>query len=308
MTDQVLVTGATGKQGGAVARALLAAGTRVRALVRDPGSDRAQAVAALGAELVRGDLNDPATLQAATTGVRAVFSVQTPVLDDLDSDGESVRGTNLVRAAYEAGVEQFVHTSVSGAGEHHRTAPGWAEGRWNRHYWESKAVIDDLVREVGFPYWTVLKPAGFMENLLEWSPLFGDWKKTGFITAFAADTRLSFVAVQDIGAAAAAVFADPRRFHGLDVELAGDLLTMTEMAAVLAEVSGRQVDAPVLTSAEAIERGLDPMIVSHQEWLNEVGAPARPEHAHALGLTTTDFRTWAWQSAGPACTAGRTRP
>src|SRR5690349_15597550 len=100
----VLVTGATGKQGGATARALLAAGIGVRALVRDPA--KARPLADLGAELVRGDLNDPASLRAAAEGVRGVFSVQIADLDDLGGDGEVIRGRNLVAAAREVGVEQ----------------------------------------------------------------------------------------------------------------------------------------------------------------------------------------------------------
>src|SRR5947199_8911673 len=123
----VLVTGATGKQGGAAARALLKAGIPVRALVRNP--DRARAVRELGAELVVGDLHDPESLAPAMKGVRGVFSVQLPDMANLDGDSEWVQGRNLVDAAREAGVAHFVHTSVSGAGQH-RSAPGWAEARW----------------------------------------------------------------------------------------------------------------------------------------------------------------------------------
>lgn len=188
---------------------------------------------------------------------------------------------------------------MSGAGEHHRTAPGWEEGRWDRHYWESKASIDDLVRTAGFRYWTILKPSTFMENLVGWSYLFGDWATDGFVTALAADTKLPLVAVRDIGTAGAAAFGDPEKFNGRDVELAGDHLTMTEIAETLTGVLGRTIEAPVLSSPEAIRRGLAPQMANMQEWLNEVGAPARPEHARALGLTVTDFRTWADETLRP---------
>ncbi|MBB5867297.1 uncharacterized protein YbjT (DUF2867 family) [Allocatelliglobosispora scoriae] len=286
-----LVIGATGKQGGATARALLDAGWPVRALVRDVGVPPARELAARGAELVRGDLDDPASLVAAATGVSSVFSIPFPDLADLASDAELRRGRNLVTAAREAGVPQFVHTSVSGAGDF--SAPGWAEGRWDRHYWDSKAGIDELVRTSGFAHWTVLKPATFMENLLGWSYLFGDWTAGGFVTGFAADTVLAWIAVQDIGDAAAAAIADPARFGGHDIELAGDLLTMTETAAIVSEVLGRTVPAPVLTIDEAIERGLPAFMGQAVDRINVVGSPARPEHAHAFGLHTTDFRTWA---------------
>jgi len=294
----VLVTGGTGKQGGAVARALLAGGVAVRALVRDPQAEAAKALEALGAELVVGDLDEPGTLVPAATGARGVFSVQTPDVTDLGSDAEVVRGRNLVAAALAAGVPQFVHTSVAGAGEFARSAPGWDEGRWNTHYFESKAAIDEAVRTAGFASWTVLKPATFMENLLGWSFMFGNWAQDGFVTTFAPDTKLSWVAVDDIGTAAAAAFGDPARWHGVDLDLAGERLTMTEVAATLTEVLGRPVPAPVLTAEEAVARGLPEMMVPMQEWTEVVGSPARPEQAHAYGLTTTDFRTWAASHLG----------
>lgn len=293
--DPVLVTGATGRQGGAVARALLAAGRPVRALVRDARSGGARSLEALGAGLVPGDLYDRDSLVDAATGARAVFSVQTPDMADLRSDSERVHGKNLVEAAKAAGVAQFVHTSVSGAGEYHRSAPGWKEGRWKgfEHYFESKAYTDEPVRVAGFAHWTILKPATFMENLVGWSPMFGNWTDGGFVTGFAADTWLSLVTVRDIGAAGAAIFDEPGRFDGLDIELAGDHLTMTEISRILSGVLGRTIDAPVLSTAEAVERGLMPVMVEAQEWMNEVGSPARPAHARDLGLATTDFETWA---------------
>lgn len=294
----VLVAGGTGRQGGAAARALLAAGTPVRALVRDPGSAKAAALSEAGAELVQGDLGVPESLAPAVAGVRGVFSVQTPDITDLGSDSERIHGRNLIEAAREAGVEQFVHTSVSSAGDFHRSMPGWAEGRWDRQYWESKADIDDWVRTAGFRHWTVLKPATFMDNLVGWSAMFGDWSDGTIVTSLAADTRIALVAVDDIGAAAAAAFADPGRFHGHDVQLAGDVLTLTEMAAILSEVLGRRVEAPVLSAAEAVRRGMHPAMTSMMEWANEVGNPARPEDTSAFGLPTTDFRTWAARTFG----------
>ena len=294
----VLVTGGTGKQGGAVARALLTGGVAVRALVRDPHTEAARALAGLGAELVAGDLDDPGSLVPAVTGARGVFSVQVPDVTDLGSDAEVVRGRNLVAAARAAGVPQFVHTSVAGAGEFARSAPGWDEGRWNTHYWETKAAIDEAVRAAGFASWTVLKPATFMENLLGWSYMFGDWVQDGFVTVLRAETKLSWVAVDDIGTAAAAAFADPARWHGVDLELAGDRLTMPEVAAILTEVLGRPVPAPVLTADEAVARGLPAMMVPLQEWTDVVGSPARPEQAHAYGLPTTGFRAWATAHLG----------
>lgn len=289
----VLVIGATGNQGGATARALLDRGVAVRALVRDTRSDKAQALQERGAELVIGDLDDAASLVAAAEGADGVFSIPYPDVTDLAGDAEVVRGRNVVEAARKAGVAQVVHSSVSGAGEFHRTQPGWAEGRWDKHYWESKAAIDEAVRTGGFERWTVLKPATFMENLTGWSYLFGDWSSGTIVTGFAADTRIPWIAVDDIGEAAAIAFTEPGRLDGMDVELAGDMLTMTETAAILSEVTGRTISAPVLTPLEAVERGMLPAMVNGVERINANGTPARPEDVRALGLPTTDFRTWA---------------
>ncbi|MEU7676503.1 NmrA/HSCARG family protein [Micromonospora taraxaci] len=289
----VLVIGATGKQGGATARALLDRGVPVRALVRDPGTDSAQALRDRGAELVTGDLDDAESLLAAADGMDGLFSIPYPDVTDLQGDAEVTRGRNVVEAARRAGVSHVVHSSVSGAGDFHRNQPGWAEGRWDRHYWESKAAIDEMVRSGGFAHWTVLKPSTFMENLVGWSYLFGDWSSGTIITGFAADTRLPWIAVDDIGEAAAIAFTNPGKLDGQDVELAGDLLTMTEVAAILSEVTGRAITAPVLTPQDAVERGLLPAMVNAVERINEIGSPARPEMARALDLPTTDFRTWA---------------
>lgn len=288
----VLVTGATGKQGGAAARALLAAGVPVRALVRDPAGERAQAVAALGAELVTGDLHDRESVRLAALGARAVFSVQMPDMNDLEGDSELVQGRNLVDAARDAGVAQFVHTSVSGAGQH-RAAPGWTEGRWTNmeHYFTTKTAIQDRVREAGFEHWTLLKPGFFMENFLPPSFILPNGPQGGLATIIRSDTELSLVAVADIGAAAAAAFTDPARFHEVELELASERLSMTRIAEVFTGVFGIEITAPDMTPDEAVAAGMPEYGLMH-EWQNAVGQPARPEFARALGIPLTSFTEW----------------
>src|SRR5690242_8452187 len=207
MTDLVLVTGATGQQGGIVARRLLADGVPVRALVRRPASDAAQAIAAEGAELVVGDLTDRTTLAPALNGVRAVFSLQTPDLDDLTSDAERIGGLNLVAAAREAGVEQFVHSSVSGIAKFlEEDAAGRAEAWGTPHYWHSKAAVGLALPAAGFQSWTELRPAFFTTNLVRPSIWFENLTGETIVTAIDADKPLAVVVPQDIGSAAAAAF------------------------------------------------------------------------------------------------------
>ncbi len=291
----VLVAGATGKQGGATARALLAADVPVRALVRDAGSDRAKAVEALGAELVTGDLHDRASVVRAAEGTRAVFSVQMPAItaDGFDFDGEVAQGVNLVEAARAAGVPQFVHTSVTGAGRH-TEHPAWTEGRWSvEPALTAKSAIQERVRSAGFPRWTILKPGFFMENFLPSAAfLFPRGVEGGLVSILRPETRLSLVAVEDVGRAAAAAVADPVRFDRVELELASDWLSMTEIAEVLSRVLGRPLAAPDMKEEEALAAGMPAMGASH-EWLNVAPQPGRPEYARALGIPLTGFESWA---------------
>ncbi|RKG81744.1 NmrA/HSCARG family protein [Corallococcus exercitus] len=291
----VLVTGATGRQGGAAARALRADGVAVRALVRNPEAPAVAALRALGVEIVPGNLDDPSSLRVACRGVDAVFSVQTPDLQDLAGDSETRHGRSLVEAALAEHVPQFVHTSVSGAGAHHRGVPGWKEGRWKtlEHYWESKAYLDELVKSAGFPHWTVVKPCFFMENMVRPSFLFANWVEDRLLTTLKPDTRLSLIAVDDIGKTVARIIAEPERFDRREIELAGDILSLREMAEVLSEVWKTKIEAPDLSPEEALAQGLHPAFVTSQVFMNENPSPAHPDEARSLGLTPRTFVEWA---------------
>jgi uncharacterized protein YbjT (DUF2867 family) len=147
---KILVTGATGKQGGSVVRHMLGRGWNLRALTRDPGSRAARALADKGVEIVPGDLEDPDSFHAAARGVYGVYSVQ-----DFWSVGakrEVIRGKNLAVAAKKAGVEHFVYSSVGGA-----------ERNTGIGHWESKWEIEKHIRKLGLRS-TVLRPVAFMEG------------------------------------------------------------------------------------------------------------------------------------------------
>ncbi|SDD30957.1 NmrA family NAD(P)-binding protein [Glycomyces harbinensis] len=297
----VLVTGATGKQGGATARALLAAGVPVRALVRDPTTENARAVEALGAELATGDLHDRESVTEAAKGARAVFSVQMPAFsaDGIDFDGEIAQGVNLIEGAKAAGVGQFVHTSVTGAGQH-TEHPLWEEGRWAvEASFNAKAAIQDRVRDAGFPHWTLIKPGFFMDNFLpSMAYLFPRGIEGGLVGILKPSTHLSLTAVRDIGAAAAAAFAEPERFNGVELEMASEDLSMTEIAEVLSRALATPIAAPDMTVQEALDAGMPPMGAS-LEWMNAAGQPARPEFARAFGIPLTGFEEWAHEHMRP---------
>ncbi|WP_157944623.1 NmrA family NAD(P)-binding protein [Mangrovicella endophytica] len=282
----ILVTGATGKQGGATARALLAEGALVHALVRNPKAEAAGALEALGATLVVGDLDDRGTLISACSGAYGVFSVQNPDFDNLEADTEGVRGRNLVDASKIAGVTHFIQTTATGVGDYYRQS-GWAERRTDNNSVVIKGQLEDCVRAAGFPFWTILRPAFFMENI----PyiLRGD----RLVTAYDPCAPVPLIAVDDIGGAAATAFRERDRFNRATVELAGDFLTMPEVATILSSAWGRTIEAPAMSPEQVIAVGFMVPMVEAQEWHNEVGLPARPEVAHSFGLKTMTLRQWA---------------
>ncbi|MDX8141892.1 NmrA family NAD(P)-binding protein [Lentzea sp. BCCO 10_0061] len=288
MSAPVLVTGATGKQGGAAVHALKAAGVPVRALVRDPSADRATA---LGVELVAGDLNDRDSLVSAAKGARAVFSVQMAALTEkgFDFAGELAQATNLLEAAAQAGVPQFIQTTVDGAGDR------ITDERFpiREASLNTKAEIQDRVRAAGFERWTLLKPGFFMENFLPSSAfLFPRGVEGGLVSLLKPDTRLSLVAVQDVGTAVAAAVAEPERFDRVELELTSEHLSMAEIAAVLSDALGVPLSAPDMTLEEAFAAGMPEMGAGHDR-LNETGMVGRPSYATALGLPLTSFAQWA---------------
>jgi len=221
----VVVTGATGQQGGAVMRHLLKDGWRVRALVRDPKSEKAQAAAKAGAELVAGDLNQRASLDAALKGSWGAFSVQNYWLPDVGFDGEIRQGKLLADAAKAAGVKHFLYSSVGAA---HR-------GMGQKHF-ETKWLVEQHLHGLGMPY-TILRPAAFMENIGWQRPAISNGTYSGM--GLDPGKALQMVAVDDIGAFASLLFGDPPA--GKTIELSGDEVTEDAIAAALSRVIGRPV-------------------------------------------------------------------
>ena len=148
----IAVTGATGQQGGAVARKLLAEGWQVRALTRDINKPAAQELKTLGAEIVAGDMDSRAELDAAFKGVYGVFSVQNYWLPNVQYEGEIKQGKNVADAAKAAGVQHLVYSSVGSA---HR-------GMGQKHF-ASKWIIEQYIHTLDIPY-TILRPVAFMDN------------------------------------------------------------------------------------------------------------------------------------------------
>ncbi|CUU59698.1 Uncharacterized conserved protein YbjT, contains NAD(P)-binding and DUF2867 domains [Parafrankia irregularis] len=281
--DVVLVTGATGNQGGAVAARLLADGWAVRALTRDPTGAAARRLADRGAEIVIGDLADPQSLDVAAKGVHGVFSVQRGALGypPVPFAEEVAWGRNVADAAARAGVRHVVHASAAGVGP---AAPRALASKWE---------IEEYLRGSGLPV-TILRPVSFMENYA--SPAFG--VQTGTLASpFAPDVAEQLIALDDIGAFVALAFADPARFAERTLAIAGDELRPAETARALSRATGRdighvQLPVDVVRAANedfadavafvndrggygadiATARALHPELMTFETWLERRGA------------------------------------
>ncbi|MDM9649261.1 NmrA/HSCARG family protein [Rhizobium sp. S163] len=287
----ILVTGATGKQGGAVVAALLHAGRSVRAMTRDPQSSAGTALSAQGVEVVRGDFNDPVSLDAALVGVDGVFSMQMGSHPG-DPETEIVTGRALLKAASRAGVRVLVHTSVARAGDQ-KNFVGWDDGRWEPLYWNNKSAVNEMVKAAGFPYWVILKPAMIMEDLIPpmVESMWPSIRERGrFETAIEADTGIDWIAVQDVGTFAAAAFADPERFRGHEIDLATETFTLPEVAAKITKATGKQVSAVTLSKEEALAKPYGELGYRHETWNNVEGYRVDLDAVRSWGipLTTLD--------------------
>lgn len=220
----IVVAGATGHQGGAAARHLIADGWQVRALTRHPDQPAARALAGMGAEIVRADLLDRASLDAALTGAYGCFSVEAP--GEAGPEGEFTEGRNLADAAQAAGVEQFVYDSVQGAGAA-SPMPFVAPKIW----------LEAYIRDLGLPH-TIWRPSTFMENLLR--------QREDIVAGVlrgpdSPDTIRQMIAVDDIGRFVALAFARREEWLGKATVIAGERLRAADVADVLGRVLGHEV-------------------------------------------------------------------
>lgn len=277
MTDGriVLITGATGKQGGAVARHLQGKGFAIRAMTRKPDSDAARALADAGAEVVKGDLDDAASLEPALRDAWGVFAVQNTW--EAGVEGEEAQGKRLAEVARKAGVQHYVYTSVGSA--HRRTGIPHFENKWR---------IEETIRGLGFPSTVILRPVFFMENLT--SPWFlnGDTIYAGMQP----DTVLQMIAVDDIGKYGARAFTDAAALNGREIDLAGDAVTMPQAAATLAVALGREIGF-VQVPIEDVRKNSEDFALM-LEWFDRVGYDADVAGLQReFGIAPTTLAEWA---------------
>jgi uncharacterized protein YbjT (DUF2867 family) len=272
----IMVIGATGRQGGSVARELLGRGWEVRALVRDPQAPAARKLADHGAVLVRGDLDDTASLQAALRGAHGVFSVQTFTTPE-GVTGEERQGRSVADVAARERVAHVVYSSVGGA-----------ERRSGVPHFESKAAIERHIEALGLPA-TILRPTMFIDNFASFGPTLVDGELV-LSLGLAPETVLQMIATRDIAVFAADAFDDPRHWIGRQVEIAGDALTGPQMAEAFAEAAGlpgRFQELPI-EQLRAVNRELAAMF----DWFNREGYRADLAALRERHPDLTTLRSW----------------
>jgi uncharacterized protein YbjT (DUF2867 family) len=220
----VLVVGATGQQGGAVAREWLRRGYAVRGLTRNPSGPRSRVLSAAGAQMVRGNLNDPTSLARALDGVDGVF-LMTDFWEH-GYDGEVRHGRHMIEAAEAAGVKHLVYSSVASADR----------GTGIPHF-DSKYDVERLLAASSLS-WTVIRPVSFMEN---WRRIPEDVAGGVYETPLRPGATLQYVSVEDIGRFTAMALEDPEAWRGRALDIAASSVTVEELRALFASTLGRPV-------------------------------------------------------------------
>lgn len=277
----VLVTGATGKQGGAVFRHLRKRGFPVRLLTRHADKPEVRSLVGQGVDVVQGDLSDSASLTRALDGVYGVYSVQDWTGG---AEAEVRQGVNLADAANRSGVSHLVYSSV-----------GSADRNTGIPHFDSKFRIEEHIRGAGLRY-TIFRPVFFMEN---WFGSKEQIEQGSLSLPLDPETRFQMIAVDDIGAFVALAFEHPGHWQGRAVDIAGDELSMTEIAQAFSTTGGREVRYQQLAWAE-FESQTGPEMTVMFRWFQEVGYHVNISALRQELPTLTSFERWLntnWQPA-----------
>ena len=271
----ILITGVTGQQGGAVARALKGTGFHLRGLTRKPESEPAAILARQGVEIVKGDLDDESSLRRALAGAWGVFGVQNA--GEAGVEREEAQGKRLATLAREAGVEHYVYTSVGSA--HKQTGVPHFDNKWR---------VEETVRGLRFPSHVILRPVFFMENLVAPFSL----QDSTLAWALKPETKLQLIAVDDIGWFGARAFTDAAALNGREIDLAGDVRTMPEAAKILTAALKRPI-AFAQTRIEQVRQYSKEMALMLQ-WFDNVGYSADVAGLEReFGRSLTKLPDWA---------------
>lgn len=290
MPRTIIVTGATGRQGGSVVNALVGNDFEILAVTRNASSLSATKLASLSAKIkvLEGDLDDvPALFEAArklaSHPIWGVYSVQAKPTGDLTV--EETQGKALIDAAITAGVSFFVYSSVDRGGAKSSSDPTpvvhWANKHRIENYLEEKAGGTQM-------QYTVLRPTGFMENISDdfaGKAMASSWQMT------LKDKPMQLIATKDIGWFAANAFQYPEEHAGRYLSLAGDSLTFKQANTIFKTKTGN--DMPT-TFALVAHLGMHFVkeVGAIFKWLKNVGNDANVEECRRMNPSLLDFGTW----------------
>ena len=284
MNLTVLVSGATGNQGGAVTQALLASGHKVRALTRNTESSRAKRLADQGVELMQGNLDDAKSIGRALQGTDSFYLMGSP--QEVGVDGETKQGIALADAAKGADVGHLVYGSVANA-----------DLDTGIPHFDSKYQIEEHIKTLGVPY-TISAPVFFMDNVI--APWALDALKGGKIMqAMPADRALQQVSVKNIGEFVASLISRREEVFGKRFDFAGDELTGDECATTLTRITGHHVIYEALP-VSVVKQQSDDMAAMF-EWFDRIGYNVDiPElHRSFSDVNWQSYSQWAasqdWQ-------------
>jgi uncharacterized protein YbjT (DUF2867 family) len=275
-----VITGATGKQGGAVIRELAGKGFTLRAMTRKPDGDAARALTALpGVQVVAGDLDDAASLEKALAGAWGIFAVQNTWEAGVEREEE--QGKRIAEVARRVGVEHFVYSSVGSA--HRSTGIPHFDNKWR---------VEETVRRLRFPSHVIIRPVFFMENVL--SPWFLNGDK--LYAALKPETSVQMIAVADIGRYGALAFTEAERMAGRELDIAGDAATMPQTAATLSRAFGTSIEFVQIPLEQVRQNSEDFAIML--DWFERVGYNADiAAMQREFGIPPTTLAAWASKAA-----------
>ena len=290
----ILVTGATGQQGGAVARALLSKGHRVKALTRKPDSEAARHLAAAGAEVVAGDLADRASVVRAAGEVDTMFLMGNSY--EAGMEEETRQGILAADAAKAAGVGHLIYSSVASA-----------DKKTGIPHFDSKYLVEKHIVGLGIPY-TISAPVAFMENVVApWS--ISALSQGTYAFAVPPKRALQLVALADIGAFVAALAERREQVFGKRFDFAGDELSGEDEAKILSQAIGRPISYQEIPIAVARQQSEDAALMF--EWFDRVGYDVdidalRNEFPEVRWHSFADWaREFDWSVLGQASAANR---
>jgi uncharacterized protein YbjT (DUF2867 family) len=270
----ILVTGATGKQGGAVARHLTNSGWHVRILTRDPNKPEAKTFREMGMDVIKADLNNKNSVLKAADGVYGIYSVQSL---EQGVEVEARQGKMLADVAKNRGVKHFVYSSV-GAANRSTKIP----------HFESKWLVEQHIGSLKIPA-TIFRPVWFMENFL--IPQYRDSILKGKLTMpLKPDKTLEMIAVDNIGGFVAEAFENPDEFIGQAIDIAGDELTIPQVAKKLSKVVGHDVKFVEMPMQEMRKVSEEWAIMF--QWFNDVGYKSDITKLRRMLPDLMDFEMW----------------